>query len=488
MTVVIVFVILAIFYVVVAYFASKTWQVLHVLLLVGIFFSTIGFMYVAACTLRTHETWGAEYNKIKGSFEKESLKNDLLEHGFARDESGVLQTAPDSIRSLRAELERALIARGRVWRGCSPGTYASGTVTVTTAPPGVGVAAPPPNGIDAKTVLYAFKESPTTTEGYRLPAEYVGEFQATAVSPTTVTLAPSLVPNDAAAAQRMAQRVAAATQGGTWTLYEVMPLDSHQLFAGMDRAALESVFSRARMGLSDAEYSPLIDEYANDGKPAPADAPADRSWPRIRLLKNHKFDVDAAGAPRFAEQYFDPSGRAVPALLRAEGTDPRAEQLDLAKGAELVLPPETAQPLIDQGIAESVEVVYVRELRDYTYLFQSLYRRGETTQDAILVNLRDIAAWKAADAQAVAAIGRRTTERDNLTEDRSHVFYEREQVTAYLGRLDQKFTAVRGQLSHLFNATNSQAAELATIQATLAAQIEERARQTAGTNPAPAGP
>src|SRR5690606_19313084 len=190
-----------------------------------------------------------------------------------------------SIRSVRAEISRVLVDRGRVWRNCIPGNFDGQTVTVTTSPADpAGAAAPKPNNIAPKTVLYAFKEIPNA-ENILVPSVYVGEFQVTAATDTTVTLSPNL-PLDSEQLQQ------ARTNDASWALYEIMPVDGHEFFAGMSEEQLRALIPNPGYRIPEAEYNEMIQSYARTGGPATDDDSPDHKWARVRFKQKKSVDVD----------------------------------------------------------------------------------------------------------------------------------------------------------------------------------------------------
>ena len=109
---VIVLVGLVIGYIVLAYFAARTWHVWHVVLMSGIFFSSILFAYLAAANLKTQIKFRHAYAKALSDVEREEQRMELLVNGDPRGGDD----APPSMMALEGDVKRALLDRGRVWR------------------------------------------------------------------------------------------------------------------------------------------------------------------------------------------------------------------------------------------------------------------------------------------------------------------------------------------------------------------------------------
>ncbi len=224
--------------------------------LIGLIMVTgIGFFYMAASTLQIQRAWREEVRKYEKALAQVRKQNRELKEGAEAAEAA----AAMGIRQAEMELHKVLIDRGRVWYGCKPERPAD----PKTGEVKVAVTFPNPHRIKDKTVLYVFEEKAREAGG-----AYLGEFQAKAVADKQVTLEPvttttadgKLVVGMTA---RELKRLAASN--GTWTMYEVMPIDSHEIFVGLEDAKLKALVPAA-------SYA----EYAKDGKPAAANDPAER--------------------------------------------------------------------------------------------------------------------------------------------------------------------------------------------------------------------
>lgn len=208
------------------------------ILLGVIVLATLGFFYVAVRTLHTQNAWRIAHNTAVKKIEQEQQRARQLTGEGGADAQGLLQA--------KLALHDALVGRGRVWRGVMPGAVDdSGAVSVT-------VEDPQPHQILENTLLYVFDDRPIGEGG-----QYLGEFKVAQVAEKQVALAPAL--------QLSAEELAQLKQAvGPWVLYDVMPPDSHRLFAGMSDEELKSLFPTSG------------DEYLKDGKPAGPNDPPDQ--------------------------------------------------------------------------------------------------------------------------------------------------------------------------------------------------------------------
>ncbi len=207
--------------------------------------ASLGFFYLAARTLKTHTYWSGKAAAAEARIEQLKAANKQLMDG------GPLELG---IRQLRVDLYKLLVDRRRAWFNCPARVTrldrADGTAEIT-----VTIDKASPDRIAQKNVFYAFDDTPVQQKG-----RYLGEFVVTSVADKQVALAPAVKLNS-----REINNL--ATAKGTWTLYEVMPQDSHDIFA-------DPMFA----GLSDAEKKAILPadsvaQYLKDGQPAAKDDP-----------------------------------------------------------------------------------------------------------------------------------------------------------------------------------------------------------------------
>lgn len=204
-------------------------KVLVALVLVAI----LPFFYLSTRLLKTQNVWSGEVEKWRKGVTA------AVEGPPPRLSLDQLTAAE---REQRVALHGIVVDRGRVWTPVNPEKAFSNAGEGT-----VKVEAPSPHRILPKTVLFAFD-----------PDGYLGEFQVTAATDATVSLAPNM-----RMSERQLKRLTAST--ANWTLYEVMPIDRHEAFAGLDKEKLAA--------LMPGESEESINQYAKDGQPAGPDDP-----------------------------------------------------------------------------------------------------------------------------------------------------------------------------------------------------------------------
>ena len=118
-------------------------------------------------------------------------------------------------------MNKLLLDRRRAWFKCDPKVKLNredGTAEIT-----VTIDQPDPHGIAENTVLYGFEEADVQKKG-----RYLGEFKVTKSDEKQKTVV--LVPTSPLSPREI-DRLATAKR--PWELYEVMPHDSHDVFASL---------------------------------------------------------------------------------------------------------------------------------------------------------------------------------------------------------------------------------------------------------------
>lgn len=211
-----------------------------------IFVTSLAFMYMAARTLQTHKTWREAAQRQERQLE--DLEEQIEEAIHATTEQNVI--AEMGIEQLRQELFAILIDRGRVWNNCEPEQIDAdtGAVRVKTDFPDEDNL-PGRHGIHEKTVLHVFEEADVEAPLNEAGGRYLGEFRVTEVADGLVGMEPSMRMD-----QRELERLAESR--GPWSLYEVLPYDSHKIVRKMDKDYLRRVMPET-----------VVNEYLFDGEP-----------------------------------------------------------------------------------------------------------------------------------------------------------------------------------------------------------------------------
>ncbi len=208
--------------------------------------SALVFMYMAARTLQTHKTWREAAQRQENRME--DLAEQIEETIQAVTEEDEL--AAMGIEQLRQALFSILIDRGRVWINCDPEQInaETGAVRVKTDFPDEDNL-PGRHGIHEKTILHVFEEADVQAPLNEAGGRYLGEFRVTEVADGLVGMEPSMKME-----QRELDRLAESR--GPWSLYEVLPYDSHKIIRKMDKDYLSEVLPET-----------VVNEYLFDGEP-----------------------------------------------------------------------------------------------------------------------------------------------------------------------------------------------------------------------------
>ena len=494
-----------------AWLATKTWHWLTVTAAVLLFGATLAFTIAASHVAKQHLQYKASYYKKKKLVETENMRLVELDTGppnvVPPPEPGNIGTTSENLEAplltCRNALARIIIDRGRVWRECAiaDGDQQAGQFQVVT-PLAEGVES---HGIVANDVLYAFAETAALDDGRKLPQQYVGEFQVSAVTNDRLTL-------NLMTAGGVDGSHTLLNRDVSLSLYALMPIDGHIFFAATEPAPNFSLPVFGDMLTAEQLKSPLIftdptgylpnqpitlqraaqlygqdggvldgitSEYARDGGPwRQGDRPENR-WVRVQFLKPYEFPADSVSEQGVTDGfYFDPTnGRAEVPTLRG-GDEQGQVVLDAKEYAinDFGLFPanEETQSLIEQGICEVTNNIYVRTLNDYSFAFKRAFdSRSALFQYSQLVTA-EINSLQRAQQRTDRQINVRQTERDKLTADKGKFDREQQVAADYLNTLNQKWTSLQAELSRLYQENVALEARLSEIseQATQAVEAD----------------
>jgi hypothetical protein len=265
--------------IVAAYFGARYWHWAHVTLVVFIFMAAVGFFVLAAETLRINAVLRKQVNQLDTQLTQVKANLDGLDRGTGNAQvinqlAGLEVHIPEeateipSISELEHDLHLATRLRGQVWRNVVPGQFdpQTGTLEVSIVPPKPaaeeedGQAAPPapqPAGIAANKILFVFESGPPDAADPTQGAQYLGEFRVTEAAGLQATLV-TVNELDDYEKQRL------ANSRGPWSMYETMPVDQLELFAGLSEEQLKKLLPEAS-----------VEEYIRQGTPA---GPDDDEW------------------------------------------------------------------------------------------------------------------------------------------------------------------------------------------------------------------
>ncbi len=213
--------------------------------------ASLAFFYLSARMLKTHKYWGDLADKYETAIRNLRKENKNLKEG---EKSG--DELKPGIEQVRAELDKLITNRHRVWYNCTPTVdinKQTGALSIK-----VTVDQPDPPGIRDRMILEVFEEA-----GVRQQGRYLGEFKVRSVADKQVSLEPAvkLLPRDV-------EKLSTAKR--LWTMYDTMPADNHEIFAQWkdeDKKAMlpaETVEQYIKNGQAAAEEEPA--EHKAEGK------------------------------------------------------------------------------------------------------------------------------------------------------------------------------------------------------------------------------
>ena len=409
-----------------------------------------------------------------------------------------LSYSPNSLRGLNERYALEIYGRGRVWQECVP--KAEGNIRV--------VQLAVPRAENALTLigseLYVFRDSAMEFDGkeVKVPTRFIGSMQVIAETPENLTLEPAFT-----LSQRDFDEIVETT---TWTLYQKMPSDRHDVFKslvdGFDpssdelqnsqiteyREALEKLLPAVRLGFeiespnneiaSNAEkaYERYIDHICFDGMSIaridkwidPKDGPApkrksvdfvcndENKFTKYQFTADcdEAFVVDGDNVQTIydADAYqgaYQPDGRVIDKSLRNEGQeDVRFKEGDVVLIAEGYTREGQAsvKSFEERGLpVNKLGEVFVRGLHDFPQLLID-YRQETDDLDEAYAKAKARLAIAVKNRDSIIA---QTRLRDDiifkLKEDRENLAGDLETAANLLAKRQREFEDLQRKIAKL---------------------------------------
>lgn len=440
--------------------AARAWGAFQIVLLSIIFIESWVFMVFTAGVHQERVLATVTASKEAKRLNDAVNGLDLLRYGNASDPDDAM----NAVVPVQGKLDRLTIDRGRVWRQVTfiqhtPGqgkdqvqlSLRAATVSAP-ADPNNPAPAPAPaaagRSLPANMVLYGFHEQ-TTPEGQPLPTYYLGEYKVVSSDEATGT---ATLESTRSLQKFQQDRLKAGTE--SWTLYELLPIDSHTAFkAEGSSPSDEEVFGRADeeklKELLAGTPPEVIESYLNDGKRAKDQDAPETIWSLINLTKDLKRDVDSdQNADATLSGYFDQSGRAIDIRLK------RGEVVSLdpsnMKDNRIVVIESEAKKMISEGVAQLVQNVYVRPLNDYEELFNILSGRGFEITEKIRYYQHQSSLINTANQDGQTMLAARQKEKQLLEADLSNYKKEIDVLNAAVAEATNDLETLRKELSRMY--------------------------------------
>ena len=240
---------------VLAFLAAKTWHWAHVLVVVGLAFSSLGYVMLLTPSMRERIKWQKQFveaeaklqqqlplvNAIQRGTSDAALLRQLVNAGLEGPGEGEAEEI-DGVWTLTEKVRVANRLRGRLWIDAVPDAPDAATGEVT-----VSIDNPNPLGIDEGALLFVFEQGAPSPNSPANGAQYLGEFRVTGLGEQQVTLAPVLKLD-----QQQAERL--LNSRGPWILHETMPVDDQRLFVDLSEDQLRELIPEE-----------VIEEYLREG-------------------------------------------------------------------------------------------------------------------------------------------------------------------------------------------------------------------------------
>ncbi|QEG37754.1 hypothetical protein Pr1d_51010 [Bythopirellula goksoeyrii] len=226
------------------FLSAKNWHWSQFVLILFIMLTAVGFLILAAETMRIHRGLRAKLPGMESQLASLEQQNEVLLRGIEEDK-GIIQ--------LEHRLQMLTRDRGRAWRQVAPAGALNEKGQIE-----VSIANPKPHGLDAETIVYLFESGNANPANPADGRQFLGEFKVVESSETGVVLESTQLLD-----QRTGERLARSE--GPWSLYESMPSDKYDTFAGIEEAELRKRLPAA-----------VVEQYLRHGQEAtPDDDPSD---------------------------------------------------------------------------------------------------------------------------------------------------------------------------------------------------------------------
>lgn len=449
--------------------ASPNWRWYNIVAVCITMILAVVFLFPTAGVLKSRAAW----HQIKESLEIElaNLENEKhsIKYGDPED-----PTFGVGVVDLGIQLSKVGIEAGRRWPNLKMLQMNNNQVVLGKAPDNAGgVAGVPGNPAPAPAaangdplipvgmVVYGFGEVPDQSQQL-LPTVYFGEYRVTASTPDSATLSPT-------SALELSQRFALQNLGQpSWTLYELLPLDSHEPFiaAGskgdeefilgrVDDQLVGRLFDTATALIRNPQATgnePLQtsqeskQRYLDDGRRATDDDPPMSRWWRVEFIQRHEIQVDSLeqrGALNGG--FFDLNGRAVDSRLQR----PDDDAVEFQKGDRVLLKEEAANKLVNDGVAELRDRYYLRPLNDYRYILRRVRLRLDELANRKTVMEYEEKVLKEAIEKTEGMIVENQSIREKLEQDKTQFIIEKEAIDEYATKMRSELEQMRTEMAQL---------------------------------------
>lgn len=440
--------------------SRDTWQWYHLTSASLALLLAILFLFPTAGVLKSRSAWHKVKEDLEMQLQRLEREQVTLQHGDAATGVGMLE--------LREALHRDSLEAGRRWQNlrAQPGASATSVTLIRQAPQeelpdGVVAAEPPPAAAEGGAappvaelplvpqglVVYGFAETPQHDLPTPIPTFYLGEFRVQSSTPTQVVLQPT------GPLEGPSRQAITSGQAQSWSLYERLPLDSHDAFIAEGSEPTDEAFfgrvdeERVRALLGNGASEQTIADYLRDGSRATLDDPPMSRWVKVEFTRAHAIVVDSPEQRGALDgSFFDGSGQAVDSRLQ-RGEEGR---VNFRVGEQVTLKEEAANELIDAGVAKLVDTYYLRPLNDYQFGIRRI--RLRISELAVRRQALEFEQKVLEDAIAatVAMLEANQDAKLKLEKDLAQLQTERAAIASYNTTVKEELASTRQQLAGLY--------------------------------------
>ena len=455
--------------------AAKHWHWVNTVFLVLTFISGVAATAGMAKVFYKRSKAVQAYNKIVQDHAKASQELNVAIYGKPSD----IGYGEQSLRAVSNKLNLELLGRGRVWSGGAVDSAGEGKWNFKFAnavPEGEG------NQLDQleQIEVQVFRDQVINRRAY--PVSYIGEFRITQATLEGFELQ----------GLQIVDASEASEPSSTWSIYEKMPLDRRGAFKdaiaamakdGVDveemsieqfREILTTQFfpaQRVPFDVDSVQYERLIDSYAFDGMSLGkiqnwvdanlANRKSGQFQPRpeevhVKFRFNgpsKEYTVDAEGNLE-TDGPFTPLGHAVSRNLHL------GKKVTFEEGDEVVIDQLTAEgyqrdgttiaPFPQTENVTEIDRIYLREHRDYPFMFSSLQGQAESLVEILEARKRDNATHDNSIAKDLnEQIEERTRIQADLQFDNTKLEKDRDLIAGYEAKKSAQVDSLAKQVASL---------------------------------------
>jgi hypothetical protein len=442
---------------VVAIMARREWKWFHITTAISLMFLCVIFLFPTAAALKSRSAW---HQLFEGQ-EKEvaTLKQQVrqLNAGNPLDPA-----VGEGVMTLSQRLAKASLDSGRRWRSLRKTNVANNQVTLDIireegvagapqeAPPAGEAAAPAaPKAplADKETVVYGFAEFIDPETQIAIPGVYLGEYRVVSSTDSRIVIAPTspLTP----------VQEQGVNQSQQWSLYEMLPLDSHEVFLTSTSQASEDnllgTVDREAVArhLENRVRPETLTAYLEDGRRLLDKDPPLSRWMKVELLKPYQLDVDNPGTPSAVidRGFYDGNGRALDARLKRPAS--AGAVIEFKKGDILVLSEEAGETLIKEEVVKLLDRFYLRPLNDYRFILRRVQLEiAELNSRIEELNFEIAVLQRTLDINNGIFV-KEQDRKDKLEKDEKQFIIERQSIEKHAAMMTQRVTKTKEEMRQL---------------------------------------